>query len=204
MARSLTFGSRPAAVTSTYGGGKYSARLRRGEQEGSASPRATNVILVATLAITAAALVDLVRRSPLDPTETATYLALFIVLFLLRVIGQVLVVLRSPAWLPPMTAENWNLVPYRILLPSQLVIAVLMCFILQGVRFEYGVFGTRREAFGAILIAASVIYAHVMAARYAVRMVRRPETRWFGGAIPIVFHMVLAAFVFTWGLYHRA
>ena len=42
-----------------------------------------------------------------------------------------------------------------------------------------------------------------MAARYVVRMTRRPEARWFGGAIPIVFHLVLAAFLLTWGLYHR-
>ena len=169
-----------------------------------ASPRATNLVLVATLAITAASVVDVARRAPLDPTEAAAYLALFIILFLLRVIGQIVVVLRSPAWLPPMTAENWNLVPYRILLPAQLVIAVLMCFILVGVRAEYGVFGARRPSLGTILVVASAIYAHVMAARYAVRMMRRPEARWFGGAIPIVFHMVLAAFLFTWGLYHRS
>jgi hypothetical protein len=169
-----------------------------------ASPRATNAILVVTLAITAAAVVDVLRRAPLDPTETAAYLGLFFVLFLLRIIGQVVVVLKSPSWLPPMTAENWNLVPYRILLPSQLAIALLMGFIIHGVRLEYGVFGTRQPALGMLFIVASAVYAHVMGARYAVRMARRPEARWFGGAIPIVFHMVLAAFLFTWGLYHRA
>lgn len=169
----------------------------------SASPRATNVILSTTLVVTAAAVMDVVRRVPLDPTEASTYLALFIVLFALRVVGQVLVVLRSPAWLPPMTNENWNLVPYAILLPSQLAILILMCFILQAVRFEDGIFGARRAGVGAALIGASAIYAHVMLARYVIRMVRKPDARWFGGAIPIVFHLVLAAFLFTWGLYHR-
>lgn len=166
------------------------------------SPRATNVILTATLGVTVAAVIDVVRRRPLDPTEAGAYLALFIVLFALRVVGQVLVVLRSPGWLPPMTHENWNLVPYGILLPSQLAVLVLMCFVLQGVRFEYGVLGTRRAAFGVILLGASAIYAHVMLARYVIRMVRKPDARWFGGAIPIVFHLVLAAFLFTWGMYH--
>ena len=170
---------------------------------GEASPRATNIMLVATLAITIAAVVDVTRRLPLDGTEAASYLALFILLFLLRVALQVLVLWRRPRWLPPMTGENWNLVPYRILLPSQLAILILMCFILQAVRFELGVFGARRSSFGILLVVASAIYAHVMAARYVVRMVRRPEARWFGGAIPIVFHMVLAAFLLTWGLYHR-
>jgi hypothetical protein len=169
-----------------------------------ASPRVTNIILVATLATTVAAIVEVWRRLPLDPVEAGAFLGLFILLFALRVVGQVIVVARAPAWLPPMTNENWNLVPYRILLPSQLAILILMCFILQSVRLEFGVFGARRPGLGIILIAASAIYAHVMAARYVVRMVRRPEARWFGGAIPIVFHFVLAAFLLTWGLYHRA
>lgn len=160
-------------------------------------------MLVATLAITIAAVVDVMRRLPLDPAEAASHLALFILLFLLRVALQVLVIWRGPRWLPPMRGENWNLVPYRILLPSQLAILIFMCFILHAVRFELGIFGTRRPSFGTVLILASTIYAHVMAARYVVRMARRPEARWFGGAIPIVFHMVLAAFLLTWGLYHR-
>lgn len=168
------------------------------------SPRATNLILIATVAVTAAAAVDMVRRVPLTASEAGTYLALFIALFGLRVVGQIVVVLRAPAWLPPTTGENWNLVPYRILLPSQLAILVLMSFILHGVCLEYGPFGTRRPALGTFLISASAIYAHVMAARYVVRMIRKPDARWFGGAIPIVFHLVLAAFLLTWGLYHRA
>ena len=170
---------------------------------GEASPRATNIMLVATLAITIAAVVDVMRRLPLDPAEAASHLALLILLFLLRVALQVLVVWRGPAWLPPMTGENWNLVPYGILLPAQLAILIVMCFILQAVRLEIGIFGARRPSFGTFLVVASAIHAHVMAARYVVRMVRRPEARWFGGAIPIVFHFVLAAFLLTWGLYHR-
>lgn len=169
-----------------------------------ASPRATNVVLVATLMVTVAGVIDVVRRAPLNPAEAGTWLALFILLFLGRVGGQVVVVLRAPAWLPPMAGENWNLVPYRILLPAQLGILVLMLFILHGVCLEYGPFGTRRAGMGMFLIAASAIHAHVMIARYIVRMVRKPEARWFGGAIPIVFHQVLAAFLFTWGMYHRA
>jgi hypothetical protein len=170
---------------------------------GEASPRVTNILLLTTLAITVAAVTDVVRRRPLDPAEAGAYLALFILLFALRVVGQVIVVLRAPAWLPPMTNENWNLVPYRILLPSQLAILVLMCFILQAVRFEVGTFGARQPALGIVLVAASAVYTLVMAARYVARMMRNPAARWFGGAIPIVFHMVLAAFLLTWGMYHH-
>ena len=46
------------------------------------------------------------------------------------------------------------------------------------------------------------MYAGAMAVRYVVRMYRRPSERWFGGAIPIVFHFVLAGFLFTWGKYN--
>jgi hypothetical protein len=54
---------------------------------------------------------------------------------------------------------------------------------------------------GLIAVGFSFLYAGSMVVRYAVRMRRQPGERWFGGAIPIVFHVVLAAFVFTYGTY---
>ena len=165
------------------------------------SPTATNFVLVATLVVTAAA-VAMVLGGPLGARDAVPYLVLFTVLFLLRVLGQIAVLLRAPSWLPPVEGENWNLVPYRILLPAQLAIFALMCAIIAGVWNERAPFGVRHVAIGRALIAASAVYAGVMAVRYVVRMARRPEQRWFGGAIPIVFHMVLAAFLLTWGRYH--
>jgi hypothetical protein len=38
-----------------------------------------------------------------------------------------------------------------------------------------------------------------MALRYALTMIFLPEMRWLGGAIPIFFHFVLAAFLYVWG-----
>ena len=64
--------------------------------------------------------------------------------------------------------------------------------------------GEPEPAFGRFLIWFSFLYAGAMAARYAVRMYRRPSERWFGGTIPIVFHFVLASFLFTWGKFHVA
>ena len=57
---------------------------------------------------------------------------------------------------------------------------------------------------GFSLIWFSYVYVGAMVIRYAVRMGRRPEQRWSGGAIPIVFHFVLAAFVHTLGSYHAS
>ena len=48
------------------------------------------------------------------------------------------------------------------------------------------------------------VYAGSMLARYAVRMSRRPGERWFGGTIPIVFHLVLAAYLYVFGSFHAS
>ncbi len=58
-------------------------------------------------------------------------------------------------------------------------------------------------AFGRFVLAFSVVYSTAMGIRLVVRMRRRPEERWFGGTIPIVFHLVLAAFLFVLGSHLR-
>ena len=160
------------------------------------------VVLVATLAVTAIAVADVLRRDELSPRTTAAFLALFSALFLLRVVGQMIVVLRAPRWLPP--SEQWHLMPYRLLLPIQLAFLAAMAALVAGLATEQGLLAERHAAFGWSLVGLSVAYAASMAVRYAVRMRRRPGERWFGGAIPIVFHVVLAAFLLTWGRYHVA
>ena len=94
---------------------------------GRSAPMATKIALVATLVVTAAVTADVVRRTELGPRETAAYLLIFSALFLLRVAGQVLVVLRAPSWLPPM--HQWHLMPYRLLLPIQIGFLALMALI---------------------------------------------------------------------------
>lgn len=95
--------------------------------------------------------------------------------------------------------REWNLMPYPVLLPIQLVFLATMTAI--AVTLEPV---NPRPSFGRVLIGLAILYAAVMVVRYAVRMRRRPDARWFGGAIPIVFHLVLAAFLLTWGSYHRS
>jgi len=155
----------------------------------SSAPLPTAVSLVATLAATAAALVAFLA----GVGEPGGYLTLFTVLFAARVAGQLVVLERRPAWLPPM--EQWNLLPYRILLPLQLALLLLMNALVAGT-LEPGA-GTAR-----VLVGAAFLYWLAMGVRYAVRMARRPRERWFGGAIPIVFHCVLAAFLFVLGAAH--
>jgi uncharacterized protein len=160
----------------------------------------TRVVLVACLALTLFVVVDVLRRDELEAQTAGWYLLLLTGLFVIRVVGQVFVVLRAPAWLPPM--DEWNLMPYRLLLPIQLVFVGVLTAISLALLRDQGALAEQHSSFGRFLIGLSAVYAAAMVVRYAVRMTRRPRERWFGGAIPIVFHLVLAGFLFTWGSYY--
>jgi hypothetical protein len=167
------------------------------------TPRPTKIALVAVLAATACALAVVVRlqlAGALEPADLAPILWLLTLLFAVRVAGQLLVASRSPAWLPPM--EQWNLVPYRVLLPIQLVILALMIWIDASLSAATGPPVDRSDEFGWLLVGFSVAYAGSMGVRYVVRIRRRPEARWFGGTIPIVFHLVLATYLYAFGSFH--
>ena len=129
-------------------------------------------------------------------------LAFLTVLFFLRVLGQALVVFFSVDWLP--SDEQWasGLIPYPILLAIQVVMLIGMAKIVFDVRRGKGFFAQMRMRLASFLVSFSAIYAGSMLLRYVVTMLLRPEMRWFGGAIPIFFHFVLAAFLYTWGKFH--
>jgi hypothetical protein len=129
-------------------------------------------------------------------------LAILTLLFALRVLGQALVVFFSVGWLPP--TEHWSsgLIRYPILLGIQLVMLAVMVKIACDIWRGRGFFAKPRPGGSRFLIACSILYAIGMVLRYALTMTYRPEMRWFGGTVPIVFHFVLAAFVYTWGRFH--
>ena len=93
----------------------------------STTPRPTAIALLATLALTAGALATFLARAPVSP---AAYLMLFPGLFAVRVAGQLWVAAFAPAWLPPMA--DWNFVPYRVLLPVQLLLLVALAWVIAG------------------------------------------------------------------------
>jgi hypothetical protein len=169
------------------------------------TPGATKVALVTTLLVTAGGVVAFVAAAPdarVDPRLAGWFLLLFALLFLVRVAGQVVVALRAPGWLPPM--RQWNLFPYPLLLPVQVAFLGIIAWLLRDFLTESGPAVEPKPAFGRFVLGFSGVYATAMAVRFAVRMRRRPEERWFGGTIPIVFHGVLAAFLFTLGSYHAS
>ena len=96
-----------------------------------------------------------------------------------------------------------GLLSYPLLLPSQLAILGVQAAICVQMAQGRGVFVVPRPRLGRWLMAAAVLYATGMVVRYVLTMTWYPERRWLGpGTIPSVFHVVLAAFLFTFGSYH--
>jgi hypothetical protein len=137
-----------------------------------------------------------------NPADVGSILWFFTGLFVLRVAGQMLVAVRPQRWLPPMA--QWNFLPYPILLPIQFVFIAVMVWVDLSFTWNAGIVTARRADLGSFLVAFSAVYAVAMAIRYAVRMGRRPDQRWFGGTIPIVFHGVLASYLYVLGSFHVA
>jgi hypothetical protein len=171
-------------------------------------PRPTGLVLVGTLALTLGIatlqLVLLVRGEPIGARFAGSFLLVLALLFAARVLGQVLVVLRAPAWLPPMESGQWNLMPYRVLLPIQALFLVVMAWLVSSLLIDGGVAADPRPLLGWVVIGLSAVYAGGMLVRYVVRMRRRPDQRWLGGTIPIFFHWVLATFLLVFGSYHAS
>ena len=101
-----------------------------------------------------------------------------------------------------MSAWQSGLVPYAFLLSTQAVVLFLMFWIASDFWVGSGVWVQPWPRLGRIVLVWSYLYAGAMVARYAIRMARKPDQRWLGGTIPIIFHCVLAAFQWTFAQYH--
>jgi hypothetical protein len=111
-------------------------------------------------------------------------------LFLLRVLGQLEVVLIAPAWLPPM--EQWysGLLPYPLLLPAQILLLMLMSGLVVN-EMRRPCDGQRRDW----LRIASLVYFSAMVLRLIIQFARGADNVIDAGGIPIAFHWVLALFL---------
>ena len=124
----------------------------------------------------------------------AAFLWVLLVAFVLRVLGQALVVFLDVQFLPPANAWYSGLMPYEYLLPSQLLIIAVMAKICLDFSRQHGYFFEPKRWLAKELLWFGYVYFAAMLAR-ALFLWDRP--------IPIVFHWVLAAFVITVGLSHR-
>ncbi|HYE59670.1 MAG TPA: hypothetical protein VEA18_00595 [Candidatus Kapabacteria bacterium] len=117
---------------------------------------------------------------------------LLTVLFFLRVLGQFVVAVFAPSFLPPFDFWHSGIMPYGLLICAQVAILCLMITISCHLTRERGYFARPLPWFRWALVFGCVYFA-AMIGRYM----------WFGLSIMVVFHWVLAMFVFLFGFYHR-
>lgn len=122
-----------------------------------------------------------------------------LLLFVLRVVGQLLVALGWAKFLPPMGAWQSGLLPYAWLLASQFVIICVYAKVCLDLTRGVGFFARARGRAGRWLLVFGALYFAAMVARYALTMWLVPPRRWTGGMIPVVFHLVLATFILLVG-----
>ena len=143
------------------------------------------------------------RRAPIDgprPVTTdrhpgrAATLWVLLALFALRVLGQVLVAAGVAPLLPPMDDWQSGLLPYPLLLASQILILGALAAVCAQFTRGGGYFVRYHAWLSTPLWITGWIYAIAMAVRYA--LLRRD-------AIPVVFHIVLATFLLVVAHHHR-
>ena len=93
------------------------------------------------------------------------------ILFILRVVGQAIVFFFSPSWLPPMEEWQSGLLPYHILLSTQILIICLMTKISYDNTLKAGFFYVKKPATKKSLTVISIIYFLIMLIRYIITLV---------------------------------
>lgn len=113
-------------------------------------------------------------------------------LFLLRVLGQLEVLLLAPDWLPPMYDWYSGLIPYPILLPLQIVLLMIMAaVVMREVQLGHRASGDWQRWVRAL----AIVYFAVMLLRLIVQLSRGADGVIEAGGIPVAFHWVLALFL---------
>ena len=92
---------------------------------------------------------------------------------------------------------------YPALLIVHLLMLPLMINFTKDIWRASGRFAIVRPQRSKFLKKLSAVYAGAMVCRYILTMILRPEMRWSGDLIPIIFHFVLAGFIFILGDYHQ-
>lgn len=119
---------------------------------------------------------------------------MLLALFALRVLGQFMVVTGLVPFLPPMDDWQSGLLPYPVLLASQILILGVFATVCVQFSRGKGYFVRPRQWLATPLWIIGWIYAVGMVVRYAA--LRRD-------VIPVVFHIVLASFLLVVAHHHR-
>jgi len=120
-------------------------------------------------------------------------------LFTIRVIAQPSSLMFKSKFLPPFEDWHGGVLPYPVLLITQLLILAWMTITAR--RFYIGSVSASRRLGVFILIFAS-IYFILMLVRLVLGLTILIDHRWFSSHLPAFFHMVLASFLFLYGHFH--
>lgn len=119
-------------------------------------------------------------------------------LFVLRVLAQLLQAIHPVGVLPAFDAWQGSATAYPVLLSTQIAIVA----ILAGVLWRVGTHSVspRRWKYR-LCFASGGVYFTSMAFRFVAGLTVFSDVTWFSRIIPAFFHMVLATFLLTLGLY---
>jgi len=127
------------------------------------------------------------------------WLWLMIGLFTIRVIAQPCSLLFKTKILPPFESWHGAVLPYPVLLLTQLLI--LAWLVLTARQFTNGSVSPNHRLGVNILIFAC-IYFTLMLVRLVLGLTILSDHRWFASALPAFFHLVLASFLLLYGHFH--
>jgi hypothetical protein len=133
--------------------------------------------------------------SPTRPSSRVVLLWAALGLFLLRVIGQVEVLLLAPDWLPPMEAWYSGLLPYPLLLPAQILLLMGMAVLAHRHTSRRSRSAAPAIRAAAVLRTVAMLYFGAMVLRLAVTVRSHGDEFYLHGGIPIAFHWVLALYL---------
>jgi hypothetical protein len=127
------------------------------------------------------------------------WLWLLTALFALRVAAQPLALVVDAPWLPRFEAWHGGVLPYPVLLLSQL--AILAWLVRTAWRISTGA-AVPRPTVGRLLLGAAGFYGGVMVLRLLLGATMLRDDRWFASPVPTAFHLVLAGYLFLLGRFH--
>lgn len=123
---------------------------------------------------------------------------LCLLLFIGRVVGQLMVASDLAPWLPPMQEWQSGILPYPLLVSFQIAIILIYGNAALAVTRERGYFFEMQSRLSKKLNIFGIVYAGSMVLRYCLYMYLVPEARWLHGSIPIIFHIDLATFILAY------
>ncbi len=124
------------------------------------------------------------------------WLHLLAALFVFRVLAQALQAVVTVPLLPAFDAWHGAVLPYPLLLASQIVVVALLYTAIR--RVKAGAIARRPWKYRACLWLGG-IYFCVMAIRLVAGLTFLADDPWFSKSLPALFHLVLAGFLLVLG-----